>query len=65
MILSSKWSSTLASTCPEGCVAITTDRALDPDYGWKLLDRMEVENPSVWGSVGYISMLEEKKSLMT
>jgi hypothetical protein len=60
MVLSSKWSSTLASTCKEGCVAVTTDRALDPNDGWKLLDRMEVENPCVWGSVGYISILEKK-----
>ena len=60
MVLSSKWSSTLASTCKEGCVAITTDRVLDPNDGWKLMDRMEVDNPSVWGSVGYISILEKK-----
>ena len=64
MVLSSKWSSALASTCRDGCVAITTDRVLDPNDGWKLLDRMEVENPSVWGSVGYISVLEKKKRKM-
>jgi hypothetical protein len=57
MILSPKWSQTLASQCQNGCVAITTDRALNPEHGWKLLDRMDVENPSVWGSVGYISVL--------
>jgi hypothetical protein len=33
---------------------------LDPNDGWKLVDRIEVENPSVWGSVGYISVLEKK-----
>ena len=59
MILSEKWSKTLASICPNGCVAITTDRALNPDDGWRLLDRMDVENPAVWGSVGYISVLEK------
>ncbi|KAL7528653.1 hypothetical protein ACHAXR_002553 [Thalassiosira sp. AJA248-18] len=59
MILSPKWSETLASLCPSGCVAITTDRALNPVDGWKLVDRMEVENPSVWGSVGYVSVLEK------
>ena len=59
MILSPKWSATLAELCPKGCVAITTDRALDPNDGWKLMDRMDVENPSVWGSVGYISVLEK------
>jgi hypothetical protein len=60
MILSSKWSNTLASACSNGCVAITTDRALDPNDGWKLVDSLEVENPSVWGSIGYISVLEKK-----
>lgn len=60
MILSSKWSNKLASACSDGCVAITTDRALDPNDGWKLVDRLEVENPCVWGSVGYISVLEKK-----
>lgn len=64
MVLSSKWSRTLASTCKEGCIAITTDRVLDPEDGWKLLDRMEVDNPSLWGSVGYISVLEKGRSLM-
>jgi len=59
MILSPKWSGTLASLCPNGCVAITTDRALNPEDGWKLVDRMDVGNPSVWGSVGYISVLEK------
>ncbi|KAL7466683.1 hypothetical protein ACHAXS_006977 [Conticribra weissflogii] len=59
MILSPKWSETLASLCPRGCVAITTDRALNPEHGWRLVDRLDVENPSVWGSTGYISMLEK------
>ena len=63
MILSPKWSRTLAALCPNGCVAVTTDRALNPRDGWKLLESMDVENPSVWGSVGYVSVLEnnEKK----
>ena len=59
MILSPKWSLTLAEICTNGCVAITTDRALNPEDGWRLLHRMEVDNPSVWGSVGYISILEK------
>lgn len=59
MVLSSKWSSTLAESCKSGCVAVTTDRALNPDDGWRLLDRIDVDNPSVWGSVGYISVLEK------
>ena len=59
MILSPKWSKTLASTCHNRCVGVTTDRALNPDDGWILVDRMDVENPSVWGSTGYISVLEK------
>ena len=59
MILSPKWSQTLAELCPNGCVAVTTDRALNPRDGWRFLDKMEVDNPSVWGSVGYISVLEK------
>ncbi len=63
MLLSSKWLSMLALTCMGGGhVAITTNRALDPGNGWKLLDMMEVKNPCVWGSVGYIFILEEKIS---
>ena len=57
MLLSPKWSRTLSRVCPRGCVAITTDRALNPEDGWVLLDRIEVKNPAVWGSVGYISLL--------
>lgn len=59
MILAPKWSQTLSQLCQNGCVAVTTDRALDPKDGWRLVDRMEVENPSVWGSVGYISVLDK------
>ena len=59
MILAPKWSRTLAQLCPRGCVAITTDRALNPEDGWRFLDRIEVENLDVWGSVGYISVLEK------
>lgn len=59
MVLSSKWSKSLASVCQNGVVAVTTDRVLNPDDGWKLLDRMDVDNPSVWGSVGYISVLQK------
>ncbi|KAL7532513.1 hypothetical protein ACHAWF_004160 [Thalassiosira exigua] len=59
MVLSKKWSGTLAASCPRGCVAVTMDRVLDPDDGWRLLDRMDVENPSVWGSTGYVSVLEK------
>lgn len=59
MILTEKWSKSLANTCSNSCVAVTTDRALNPIHGWKLVDRKEVDNPSVWGSTGYISILEK------
>lgn len=59
MVLSSKWSKSLAAVCQNGVVAVTTDRVLNPEDGWKLLDRMDVDNPSVWGSVGYISVLQK------
>ena len=59
MILHEKWTKSLANTCRNGCVVVTTDRALNPIHGWKLVDRLEVDNPSVWGSTGYISILEK------
>ncbi len=59
MILSSNWLSTLALMCPGGCVVIMTNRVLDPNNRWKLLDRMEVKNPCLWDSVGYNSILEK------
>ena len=60
LVLQPEWSQTLASECQEGCVAITTDRALDPQYGWELIDRMDVENPEVFGSTGYIHILRKR-----
>jgi hypothetical protein len=45
MILSSKWLSMLASTYPGGCIAIMTNRVMDPGNGQELLDRMEVKDP--------------------
>ena len=57
MILGREWSETLADLCRDGTVAITTDRALDPEYGWVLLSRTEVTNPEVFGSTGYVQVL--------
>ena len=57
MILDPEWNSLLSTTCRKGCVAITTDRALDPSFGWELVDRLDVENPEVFGSTGYIHVL--------
>jgi hypothetical protein len=60
MILDAEWSETLGNACRPGCVAITTDRVLDPRCGWRLLDRIDVENPEVFGSTGYIHVLESR-----
>jgi hypothetical protein len=57
VILGAEWSQLLSESCKAGCIAITTDRALDPAYGWKLIDRLDVENSEVFGSTGYIHVL--------
>ena len=59
MILGVEWSQLLSEACKEGCVAITTDRALDPTYGWNLLERLDVDNKEVFGSTGYIHVLKK------
>lgn len=59
MVLAAKWSKMFADAAPNGCVAITTDRILNPEYGWRLVDRLDVENPIMFGSTGYISVLEK------
>jgi hypothetical protein len=58
MILSDEWNSVFSS-CKQGCVVVTTDRALDPRHGWKLLDRHDVPNPEVFESTGYIQTMEK------
>jgi hypothetical protein len=58
MILEPEWSRLLSKSCRNGCVAITTDRALDPIDGWELVDRLDVKNPEVFGSTGYIHVLK-------
>ena len=57
MNLDRQWSELLANSCRKGCVVITTDRALDPQHGWELLDRLDVDNREVMGSTGYIQVL--------
>jgi hypothetical protein len=57
MVLHGDWSHLLSKSCPKGCVVVTTDRALDPEYGWELVDRLDVENREVAGSTGYIHIL--------
>lgn len=53
------WSKPLSRTCKPGCVAVTTDRALDPRFGWKVVKRMDVPNPEVFGTTGFIHVLED------
>lgn len=60
IILDREWSQLLSQACHSGCIAITTDRALDPAYGWKVLERIDVKNPEVLGSTGYIHILVDK-----
>jgi hypothetical protein len=58
LILSTEWNEMLTCRCKPGCIAITIDRALSPDFGWKPLARLEVHNREVAGSIGYIQKLE-------
>lgn len=58
MILSDEWNRLFSDSCKTGCVVVTTDRALDPRFGWKLLDRLDVANPEVMESTGFIQKLE-------
>ena len=57
MILSDDWSKMLAESCKKGCIVVTTDRALDPQYGWDLKQTLDVDNPKLLGATGYISSL--------
>ncbi len=54
-----EWSLPLSEACPNGCVVVTTDRALNPNLGWKLIERMDVPNPEVLGTTGFIHVLEK------
>lgn len=60
MIIAEEWSEMLSRVCRPGCIVITTDRALDPAYNWKLVDRLDVENPEVMGTTGFIQILQPK-----
>jgi hypothetical protein len=59
LILGPEWSQMLGKFCKDGCMAITTDRALDPAYGWQLVDRLDVENREVFGTTGYVHILKK------
>ncbi len=56
MILSKEWSQMLADACKDGTAVVTTDRALNPIFGWDLKYVLEVDNPSLLQSTGYISI---------
>jgi hypothetical protein len=57
--LSDEWNRLFSESCKPGCVVVTTDRALDPRYGWKVLDRLDVANPEVFESTGFVQILEK------
>mmetsp|Transcript_14216 Transcript_14216/g.30857 ORF Transcript_14216/g.30857 Transcript_14216/m.30857 type:complete len:314 (+) Transcript_14216:172-1113(+) len=61
LVLSPAWSEMLAKACRDECVVVTTDRALDPQFGWELVARREIENPEVFGSTGYVHILNKSK----
>lgn len=56
MVMNTEWNELL--TCSPGAIVITTDRCLNPVYGWKLLDRLDVDNREVMGSTGYIHIFQ-------
>ena len=54
-----EWSLPLSEACPDGCVVVTTDRALNPNLGWKMVERIDVPNPEVLGTTGFIHVFEK------
>jgi hypothetical protein len=54
MILGAPWNDLLSKSCSMHAICITTDKALDPAYGWKILNRINVPNREVWESTAYI-----------
>jgi SAM-dependent methyltransferase len=56
MILSDEWNRLFSDSCKRGCIVVTTDRALDPKYGWKVLERLDVANPEVMESTGFVQI---------
>ena len=59
LILGEEWSKLLANACPNGCVVITTDRALNPNDGFQVVDQLSVENPALAGSTGFVHILRK------
>ncbi|GAX23371.1 hypothetical protein FisN_15Lh088 [Fistulifera solaris] len=54
MILSDEWNQLFTEYCSEAIV-ITTDRSLNANE-WTIIDRLEVPNPEVWNSMGYLQV---------
>jgi len=53
LLLGNDWNVLFADTSTD-CLCITTDKALSPNHGWRILDRIDVPNPEVLESTGYI-----------
>jgi Putative methyltransferase len=62
MILGREWNELLTTNCRSSSLTITTDKGLDPVFGWRILDRIDVPNPEVFESTGYIQRLERKST---
>jgi hypothetical protein len=56
LLLAPEWSELFSRHCKEGCICITTDKALDPLLGWQTLGRLEVPNPEVVSSTGFVQI---------
>ena len=56
MLLSDDWSRLFAvgNNTNHNTLCITTDKALNPYHGWRILDCLDVPNPEVFESTGYI-----------
>lgn len=61
MLLGHDWTKVFSNTKSES-LCITTDKALDPCCGWVIVDRVDVPNPEVFGSTGYIQRLTSSTS---
>jgi hypothetical protein len=52
-VLGRQWNELLTEHC-RNSIVVTTDKALDPALGWEVLERIDVSNPEVFESTGYI-----------
>jgi len=62
IVLNQKWNELFSKSCNPGTVVITTDRCLDPAFGWQLVDQLDVDNREVMGSTGYIHIFRPSSS---